>query len=83
MKKKRLAIVGATGLVGETMIRVLEEKKIPYESLKLLASKGSAGKSVNVKGEDVVIEELKENSFDDVDYALFAVESHLSKEYAG
>lgn len=82
MKKKRLAIVGATGLVGETMIRVLEEKKIPYESLKLLASKGSAGKSVNVKGEDVVIEELKENSFDDVDYALFAVESHLSKEYA-
>ncbi|MFB0918853.1 MAG: aspartate-semialdehyde dehydrogenase [Clostridiaceae bacterium] len=82
MKRKKLAIVGATGLVGETMIKVLEEKKIPYESLKLLASKGSAGKAISVNGEEIIIEELKSTSFDDVDYALFAVESHLSKEFA-
>ncbi len=82
MKKTRLALAGATGLVGETMIKVIEENHIPYESIKLLASAGSAGKTIKVNGQDIIVEELTGESFKDVDYALFAVESHLSKQFA-
>ncbi len=76
------AIVGATGLVGRTMLKVLEERNVEIGKLKLLASKRSAGKSISFKGEDYVVEELTENSFKDVDIALFSAGGETSKYFA-
>ena len=55
MKKFKLAIVGATGLVGRTVIKVLEEKNLPLESITLFASKKSSGKKILVFGKMVVL----------------------------
>lgn len=72
MKKINLAIVGATGAVGQEILKVMKERNFPYENLKLLASKRSAGKEISYNGKVYVVEETTENSFDDVDVALFA-----------
>jgi len=73
MKKYNLAIVGATGLVGQTFLQILEERNFPIENLYLMASPRSAGKVVTYRGKDIVVEELNENSFDkDIDIALFS-----------
>ena len=66
-----LALVG-TGAVGNTILEVLEERNFPIKSLKLLATKRSAGKTIEFKGEKIVIEETTEASFKGVDIALFA-----------
>ncbi|HEY0221507.1 aspartate-semialdehyde dehydrogenase [Lactovum miscens] len=77
-----LAIVGATGLVGRTFIKIIEERNFPYEDLKLLASSRSAGKKVTVNDIEYMIEELNEHSFDDVDLALFSAGGEISKKFA-
>ncbi|MEJ8554811.1 aspartate-semialdehyde dehydrogenase [Tepidibacter sp. Z1-5] len=83
MKKVNVAVVGATGMVGRTFLKVLEERDFPIENLYLMASKRSAGNTVNFKGKDYIIEELNENSFDkDIDIALFSAGGDLSKKYA-
>lgn len=83
MKKPSLAIVGATGLVGSTFLKVLEEVDFPFENLYLMASAKSAGKTVTFKGKDYVVEELTENSFDkDIDIALFSAGGDTSKKFA-
>lgn len=83
MKKPNLAIVGATGLVGSTFLKVLEEVDFPFENLYLMASAKSAGKTVTFKGKDYVVEELTENSFDkDIDIALFSAGGDTSKKFA-
>ena len=69
---KRIAVVGATGAVGIEMMETLEKRNFPISSMKLLASSRSAGKKLKFKGEDITVEELKEDSFKDVDIALFA-----------
>jgi len=66
-----LALVG-TGAVGNTILEVLEERNFPIKSIKLLATKRSAGKTIEFKGEKIVIEETTEDSFKGVDIALFA-----------
>ncbi|GAB5466955.1 MAG: aspartate-semialdehyde dehydrogenase [Candidatus Kapaibacteriales bacterium] len=81
-KNPRIAIAGATGLVGRTMLKVLEEQAFPYSSIKLLASPRSAGTNIKFKGESLVVEELKENSFEDIDIALFSCGGETSKVYA-
>jgi aspartate-semialdehyde dehydrogenase len=78
----RVAIVGATGAVGEEMRKILEERDFPVSSLKLLASHRSKGKRLNFKGEEISVEELKENSFKDVDMALFSAGASISREFA-
>lgn len=78
----RVAIVGATGAVGEEMRKILEERDFPVSSLKLLASHRSKGKRLNFKGEEILVEELKENSFKDVDMALFSAGASISREFA-
>ncbi|WFD11151.1 aspartate-semialdehyde dehydrogenase [Tepidibacter hydrothermalis] len=83
MKKVNVAVVGATGMVGRTFLKVLEERDFPIENLYLMASKRSAGNTVNFRGKDYIIEELNENSFDkDIDIALFSAGGDLSKKYA-
>ena len=74
----KIAIVGATGAVGQQMLQCLEERNIEGE-VKLLASSRSKGKVVSYKGKDLVIEELCEDSFNDVDYALGATENDITK----
>jgi len=81
MTKIRLGILGATGVVGQEMLNVISEKNIELESLKLLASKKSAGSSINYNGEDLIIEEVTENSFNDIDILLVAVSSGLSRKF--
>ena len=72
MRKPHLAILGATGAVGQEFITLIEERKFPYESIKLLASARSAGKVLTVDGKEYVVEEATPESFDGVDIALFA-----------
>lgn len=75
-----VAIVGASGAVGVEMIRTLERRNFPVGSLRLLASKRSAGKSLKFRGETLTIEELTPSSFDAVDIALFSAGGAISKE---
>ena len=83
MKKYNVAIVGATGLVGQTFLKVLKERNFPVEKLYLYASAKSAGKTVNFVGKDYTVIELKdENIKDDIDVALFSAGGDMSKEYA-
>ncbi len=82
-KKPNLAVVGATGLVGTTFLKVLEERDFPFENLYLMASVHSAGKIVNFKGKDYVVEELTEHSFDKpIDIALFSAGGSTSEKFA-
>lgn len=78
------AIVGATGLVGSTFLKVLEERKLPIDQYVLLASKNSKGKKITFLGQEYTVEELTENSFNHhrFQYALFSAGGEVSKKYA-
>ena len=83
MKKVNIAVVGATGMVGRTFLKVLEERDFPYEKIYCYASKRSAGMKVKCKGEDIIVEELTESSFDrDIDIALFSAGGATSEKFA-
>ena len=83
MKNFKLAIVGATGLVGRSVLKVLEEKKLPIESYHLFATKKSAGEVFYINDNKYVVEELTENSFDSgFDFAIFSAGGDISKKYA-
>lgn len=84
MDRINLAIVGATGVVGEKIIEVVEQRDFPYDDLRLFASKRSVGKKITVKGKEYTVEELKEDSFDnkDIDIALFSAGGKTSEIYA-
>jgi aspartate-semialdehyde dehydrogenase len=69
---KRVAVAGATGAVGAEILRVLERRNFPVDSLRLLASERSVGKKLAFRGEQTPVEELKENSFKGIDIALFS-----------
>lgn len=77
-----VAVVGATGAVGNEMISVLEERKFPVEKLKLFASERSEGKTLEFNGEDITVEALNENSFKGIDIALFSAGAERSKTWA-
>lgn len=83
LKKFKIAIVGATGLVGRSVIQVLKEKNLPIETYGLFATKKSAGTVFSIHGKDYVVEELTENSFDSgFDFAIFSAGGETSKKYA-
>ncbi len=82
MQKYNIAVVGATGLVGETMIRVLEERKFPVAELRPLASEGSLGKRVKFCGREFPVQVLDKNSFKGIHFALFSAGGDISLEYA-
>ena len=80
-KTYRVAIVGATGAVGLELLKVLEARQFPVGSLRLLASPKSAGRSLPFRGEEIVVEALRVDSFQGVDWAFFSAGSTLSKEF--
>ncbi|WP_040293935.1 aspartate-semialdehyde dehydrogenase [Acetonema longum] len=81
MKKYNVAILGATGVVGQEFLKLIEERNFPYAELKLLASERSAGKKIEFMGKTFVVEEAVPDSFNDVHIALFAGGS-ASKTFA-
>lgn len=82
-KKPNLAIVGATGLVGSTFLKVLEERDFPFDNLYMMASAKSAGTKLTFKGKEYIVEELTEKSFDKpIDIALFSAGGSTSEKFA-
>ncbi len=76
-----VAVAGATGAVGVEMIHTLEKRGFPVRNLRLLASARSAGKTVEFRGEKVMIEEMTEQSFRGMDIALFSAGGDISKQF--
>lgn len=84
MKKQKynVAVVGATGAVGNEMVAILEERNFPVDKLKLLASTRGAGKKMEFKGKSYTVEVLDENSFAGVDIGLFSAGGSVSEKFA-
>lgn len=82
LAKPNVAIAGVTGAVGQEFLQVLEQRNFPINKLKCLASSRSVGKEVKYRGETYVVEELTEDSFGDVDIALFSAGGSQSKQFA-
>src|SRR5450756_3158532 len=70
MREPRIAIAGATGMVGQEFMRILEQRDFPVARLRLLASERSRGKSFDFRGETLPVEVLDEESFDGIDICL-------------
>src|SRR5699024_11226215 len=81
-KNYNVAIVGATGAVGEKIREILEKKSFPIGELKLLSSKRSAGKKIKFKNEEITVEEATPESFKGIDIALFSAGGSISKALA-
>ncbi len=79
MKLYNLAILGATGAVGQEMLKILGERNFPCGELKLLASKRSAGEEIDFKGNKYIVEEATDNSFKNIDIVLCAAENNISE----
>ena len=82
MKTYTVAVLGATGAVGQEMIKVLQERNFPVGKLVPLASARSAGKTLKFRGEDVVIREAQDEAFQGVDIVLGAAENDIAKKFA-
>lgn len=82
MREYSVAVVGATGAVGNEMIRILEERDFPVGELRLLASERSLGRELPFKGRDYPVAVLDENSFDGVEIGLFSAGGSLSERFA-
>lgn len=80
--KYNVAIAGATGAVGAEFLRVLEKRNFPIGELRLLASKNSIGKKIKFKGQEYPVAELKADSFEGIDIALFSAGGARSLEFA-
>ncbi|HOT72661.1 MAG TPA: aspartate-semialdehyde dehydrogenase [Anaerohalosphaeraceae bacterium] len=79
---KNIAIVGVTGAVGQEFLRIIEERNLPFNHCRMLASSRSAGKKVTLKGKEYTVEELTHDSFKGVDIALFSAGGARSREFA-
>ena len=83
MKKVNVAIVGATGVVGRTFLKILEERKFPIKNLYLFSSAKSKGSKIKFNDKEYIVEELKEDSFNrDIQIALFSAGGEISSKYA-
>ena len=80
MKRGRVvAIAGATGAVGEVLLRILEQREFPISELRPLASERSAGTTVKFRGKDLPVEIARPEAFDGVDFVFFAATGALAK----
>src|SRR3712207_7320268 len=79
---KSVAVVGASGAVGDVMIRLLQERKFPVGSIKFLASERSAGRSVEFAGEIYRVEPLTPEAFEGVDIVLSSTPASVSRQYS-
>ena len=83
MKKVNVAIIGATGVVGRTFLKILEERKFPIKNLYLFSSAKSKGSKIKFNDKEYIVEELKEDSFNrDIQIALFSAGGEISSKYA-
>jgi len=82
MMEYNIAIVGATGLVGQEFIKVLVQRSFPMKSIRLLASDRSAGRKLLVSKQEIEVGETTSDSFDGIDIALFSAGSEISRHYA-
>jgi len=82
MRKYNVAVVGATGAVGNEMIRILEERDFPVADLRLLASERSIGKTLLYRGKEFPVSVLDEKSFDGVEIGLFSAGGSISERFA-
>lgn len=80
MKKYNVAIVGATGMVGQSLVQVLQERNFPLGELKLLASSRSANLKIEVMGREYTVEEARAEAFDGIDVAFFSAGEAISRE---
>lgn len=81
-KSYHIAVVGATGAVGDELLRVLERRSFPVQRLVPLASKRSAGRTVSFQGKEIRVEELRESAFEGVDLAFFSAGGDISRRFA-
>jgi aspartate-semialdehyde dehydrogenase len=81
MKGYHIAVVGATGAVGQELLRVLERRNFPVAGLQPIASPSSAGRSVRFHDESIPVQELKEHSFEKIDIAFFCAGGEISRKY--
>src|SRR5881396_591482 len=81
MKAYHIAVVGATGAVGQELLRVLERRNFPVASLRAISSARSAGKSVRFRDEPVSVQQLNEDSFEKIDVAFFSAGGEISRKY--
>ena len=79
---QRIAIVGATGAVGQTVLKILEQRKFPVRDLKAYASERSVGKTVTFAGESIPVQRAGADGFKDIDIAFFSAGSEQSREFA-
>ena len=82
MKKYKVTVLGATGAVGQEMIKILQERQFPVSELVPLASARSVGKLIDFNGEKVAIKEAREDAFEGIDIVLGAAENDIAEKYA-
>ena len=82
MKKYKVAVLGATGAVGQEMIKILQERQFPVSELVPLASARSVGKLIDFNGEKVAIKEAREDAFEGIDIVLGAAENDIAEKFA-
>ncbi len=81
MRTVDIAVVGATGAVGQVFLKLLEERKFPARTIRLLASARSKGKKLAVNGRELIVEETTDDSFDGVDLAFISASSAVSRKF--
>ncbi|MFH1258867.1 MAG: aspartate-semialdehyde dehydrogenase [Elusimicrobiota bacterium] len=82
MREYNVGVAGATGAVGQEMLRQLEERNFPIKSIRLFASALSAGRVLHFRQQNIVVEELTKDSFKGIEIALFSAGSVISKQFA-
>ncbi|MBQ7608523.1 MAG: aspartate-semialdehyde dehydrogenase [Desulfovibrionaceae bacterium] len=82
MKSVHVGILGATGAVGQEMLKILEERNFPVGELRLLASKRSAGTTVTFRGEPITIREANDSAFEGLNIVLGAAENNIAERFA-
>jgi len=81
-ERPHVAVVGATGAVGIEMLKTLEKRNFPVETLTLLASSRSVGKKLRFRGQEIAVRELSKDSFQGIELALFSAGGSISREFA-
>ena len=82
MKALNIAVLGATGAVGQEMLKILQEYQIPVKKLLPLGSARSAGKKISFNGQEIPVQEATDDSFAGMDFVLGAVEGDMSRRFA-
>ena len=82
MKSLNIAVLGATGAVGQEMLKVLQEYQIPVKKLLPLGSARSSGKMITFNGQEIPVQEATDESFSGMDFVLGAVEGDMSRRFA-